>query len=125
MIDEEYEIVEKYLRKKYGNDYVDFIETEGQAYLEGYKQGQKDYVTNDRSYVIETKELSYIEIAKENGKLKERIESYRNAVEKCRHIPYIGVGDEVCRTAVEYAQKVDEILFSVEGIDYWFERLGK
>lgn len=59
------------------------------------------------------------------AELKAQIESYRNAVEKCRHIPYIGVGDEVCHTVVEYAQKVDGILFSVEGVDYWFKRLDK
>lgn len=37
-----YEIAEKYLRKKYGDDYVDFIETEGQSYLDGYEQGYED-----------------------------------------------------------------------------------
>lgn len=37
-----YEIAKKYLREKYGDDYVDFIETEGQSYLDGYEQGYED-----------------------------------------------------------------------------------
>lgn len=37
-----YAIAEKYLRKKYGNDYTDFIEIEGQSYLDGYEQGYED-----------------------------------------------------------------------------------
>lgn len=37
-----YKIAEKYLTKKYGNDFVDFMETEGQSYLDGYEQGYED-----------------------------------------------------------------------------------
>lgn len=36
------EIAEKYLRKKYGDDYVDFLETEGQSYLDGFAEDRKD-----------------------------------------------------------------------------------
>lgn len=37
--EEGYEIAEQYLIKKYGDDYVDFIETEGQSYLDGLEKG--------------------------------------------------------------------------------------
>lgn len=37
-----YEIAKQYLTKKYGDDYVDFLETEGQSYLDGYEQGYED-----------------------------------------------------------------------------------
>lgn len=37
-----YEIAVRYLTKKYGEDYVDFLETEGQSYLDGYEQGYED-----------------------------------------------------------------------------------
>lgn len=37
-----YEIAKLYLEKKYAGDYVDFIETEGQSYLDGYEQGYED-----------------------------------------------------------------------------------
>ena len=35
-----YEIAKEYLRKKYGDDYVDFLETEGQSYLDGLAKGK-------------------------------------------------------------------------------------
>ena len=40
-----------------------------ECFIKGYEQGKKDYITNDRSYVIPTKEMSYLEIAKKNAEL--------------------------------------------------------
>lgn len=37
-----YEVAKQYLVKKYAGDYVDFIGTEGQTYLDGYEQGYED-----------------------------------------------------------------------------------
>lgn len=65
MTDEEYELVEEYLRKKYGNDYVDFIETEGQSYLDGLERGRKEVREHETTYV---NRLHFVE--KENEELK-------------------------------------------------------
>lgn len=65
-----YEIAKQYLIKKYSGDYVDFIETEGQAYLDGLAEGKpkwhdlrKDpndlptetghYLTDDGEYIYD------------------------------------------------------------------------
>lgn len=40
--EEGYEIAKQYLKKKYAEDYVDFIATEGQAYLDGLAEGRKE-----------------------------------------------------------------------------------
>lgn len=57
MTDKEYELVEKYLRKKYGNDYVDFIDIEGQSYLDGFEEGRKETVEKISELEKENKEL--------------------------------------------------------------------
>lgn len=74
MTDKEYELVEKYLRKKYGNDYVDFIDIEGQSYLDGFEEGRistiEKYSQVDRATISSEETLEI-----ENAELKLRVES--------------------------------------------------
>lgn len=60
-----YEIAKNYLRKKYGDDYVDFLETEGQSYLDGIAEGRKDV-----SYMKAEEYDKYLDVCRENEELK-------------------------------------------------------
>ena len=58
------------------------------------------------------------ELEKENAELKELVEKYRQAVDKCLHIKFIGGGCEV-NTIGQYATLVDGYLIDVEGLAKW------
>ena len=57
-------------------------------------------------------------LEKENAELKELIEKYRQAVDKCLHITFMGGGCEV-NTIGQYATLVDGYLTDVEGLAKW------
>lgn len=54
----------------------------------------------------------------ENKELKELVEKYRQAVDKCLHITFMGGGCEV-NTIGQYATLVDGYLTDVEGLAKW------
>lgn len=54
----------------------------------------------------------------ENAALKELVEKYRQAVDKCLHITFMGGGCEV-NTIGQYATLVDGYLTDVEGLAKW------
>lgn len=58
------------------------------------------------------------ELEEENKKLKEKVEKYREAVDKCLHITFIGAGCQV-HTIPEFACLIDEYLIDVEGLAFW------
>ena len=63
--------------------------------------------------------IQYIkELQEENAELKELIEKYRQAVDKCLHITFMGGGCEV-NTIGQYATLVDGYLTDVEGLAKW------
>ena len=62
----------------------------------------------------EPREKRISELEKENAELKELIEKYRQAVDKCLHITFMGGGCEV-NTIGQYATLVDGYLTDVEG----------
>jgi hypothetical protein len=66
----------------------------------------------------EPREKRIAELEKENAELKELIEKYRQAVDKCLHITFMGAGCEV-NTIGEYATLVDGYLTDVEGLAKW------
>lgn len=54
----------------------------------------------------------------DNAKLNGLVEKYRQAVDKCLHITFMGGGCEV-HTIVQYATLVDDYLTDVEGLAKW------
>lgn len=50
--------------------------------------------------------------------LEELVEKYRQAVDKCLHITFMGSGCEV-HTVAQYATLVDGYLIDVEGLAKW------
>lgn len=54
----------------------------------------------------------------ENKELKELVEKYRQAIDKCLHITFMGGGCEV-NTIGQYATLVDGYLTDVEGLAKW------
>ena len=69
-------------------------------------------------YQLEGRDLEIKELEKENTELKELIEKYRQAVDKCLHITFMGGGCEV-NTIGQYATLVDGYLTDVEGLAKW------
>ena len=59
-----------------------------------------------------------LKLEKENKELKELVEKYRQAVDKCLHITFMGGGCEV-NTIGQYATLVDGYLTDVEGLAKW------
>ncbi len=57
-------------------------------------------------------------LQKENAELRELVEKYRQAVDKCLHITFVGGGCEV-NTIGQYATLVDGYLTNVEGLAKW------
>lgn len=85
--------VNYYLTKKYSKEQIQ------QAYIAG----------------AEPREKRIADLEKENAELKELIEKYRQAVDKCLHITFMGGGREVS-TIGQYATLVDGYLTDVEGL---------
>lgn len=67
---------------------------------------------------LKRKEVQIAELEQENAELKELIEKYRQAVDKCLHITFMGGGCEV-NTIGQYATLVDGYLTDVEGLAKW------
>lgn len=63
-------------------------------------------------------EQEITDLRKENAKLKELVEKYRQAVDKCLHITFMGGGCEV-NTIGQYATLIDGYLTDVEGLAKW------
>lgn len=72
--------------------------------------------TLQQGFEIICKNLS--ELEKENKELKSLVEKYRQAVDKCLHITFMGGGCEV-NTIGQYAILVDGYLTDVEGLAKW------
>lgn len=66
----------------------------------------------------ELNERSWMNLEEELTETKELIEKYRQAVDKCLHITFMGGGCEV-NTIGQYATLVDGYLTDVEGLDKW------
>lgn len=66
----------------------------------------------------ELNERSWVNLEEELTETKELIEKYRQAVDKCLHITFMGGGCEV-NTIGQYATLVDGYLTDVEGLDKW------
>ena len=78
---------------------------------------KKDKVNNLAS-VAEVRLANWQKYEDENKELKELIEKYRQAVDKCLHITFMGGGCEV-NTIGQYATLVDGYLTDVEGLAKW------
>lgn len=63
-------------------------------------------------------EFGYNEAKEEMQELEELVEKYRQAVDKCLHITFMGGGCEV-NTIGQYATFVDSYLIDVEGLAKW------
>lgn len=75
---------------------------EESIFIQGYRQSEKRIT----------------KLEKENKELKELVEKYRQAVDKCLHITFMGGGCEV-NTIGQYATLVDGYLTDVEGLAKW------
>lgn len=78
---------------------------------------KKDKVNNLIS-VAEVRLANWQKYEEENKELKELVEKYRQAVDKCLHITFMGGGCEV-NTIGQYATLVDGYLTDVEGLAKW------
>lgn len=77
----------------------------------------KDKLKNLES-VAEVRLANWQKYEEENKELKELVEKYRQAVDKCLHITFMGGGCEV-NTIGQYATLVDGYLTDVEGLAKW------
>ena len=68
--------------------------------------------------LLSDKDTRIEELEKENAEQKALIEKYRQAVDKCLHITFMGGGCEV-NTIGQYATLVDGYLTDVEGLAKW------
>jgi hypothetical protein len=87
---------------------------------EKLKHAEKNCI-NKTCVVFKDKEdcvAQLLELEKENTTLKELVEKYRQAVDKCLHITFMGGGCEV-NTIGQYATLVDGYLTDVEGLAKW------
>lgn len=84
------------------------------AFMQGYAKGETD--EKFRTKQVVTSHIADLE--KENTELKELVEKYRQAVDKCLHITFMGAGCEV-NTVSQYATLVDGYLTDVEGLAKW------
>lgn len=66
----------------------------------------------------ELNERSWVTLEEELTETKELVEKYRQAVDKCLHITFMGGGCEV-HTIGQYATLVDGYLTDVEGLATW------
>lgn len=73
------------------------------AFMQGYAKGETDEKFRTKQEIAELKEL---------------VEKYRQAVDKCLHITFMGGGCEV-NTIGQYATLVDGYLTDVEGLAKW------
>ena len=73
---------------------------------------------NNLASVAEVRLANWQKYEKENTTLKELVEKYRQAVDKCLHITFMGGGCEV-NTIGQYATLVDGYLTDVEGLAKW------
>lgn len=73
---------------------------------------------NNLASVAEVRLANWQKYEKENKELKELVEKYRQAVDKCLHITFMGGGCEV-NTIGQYATLVDGYLTDVEGLAKW------
>jgi len=94
-----------------------------QAYLAGAEPREKriDCLTlacENYREEMEKNLADAVKLEKENAELKELIEKYRQAVDKCLHITFMGGGCEV-HTIGQYATLVDGYLTDVEGLAKW------
>ena len=93
---------------------VDSLEKKQNEVAELKKQ-LRDKKCNDKDCPVFIK---LIQANKENAELKELVEKYRQAVDKCLHITFMGGGCEV-NTIGQYATLVDGYLTDVEGLAKW------
>ena len=70
------------------------------------------------SRVAEVRLANWQKYEEENKELKELVEKYRQAVDKCLHITFMG-GDCEVNTIGQYATLVDGYLTDVEGLAKW------
>lgn len=83
-----YEIAEQYLIKKYDDDYVDFIETEGQSYLDGFADGRKlgkeeQWKATEKAQKKTSARIR--ELEKENAELKEYVSRTGYRIAELKH----------------------------------------
>lgn len=79
---------------------------------------EQDIRLNRLCFDYHEKEKRITELEKENKEAKELVEKYRQAVDKCLHITFMGGGCEV-NTIGQYATLVDGYLTDVEGLAKW------
>ena len=89
----------------------------GKSELETENAELKDKLKN-LSKVAEVRLANWQKYEEENKELKELVEKYRQAVDKCLHITFMGGGCEV-NTIGQYATLVDGYLTDVEGLAKW------
>ena len=93
---------------------VDSLEKKQNEVAELKKQ-LRDKKCNDKDCPVF---ITLVRAIKENAELKELVEKYRQAVDKCLHITFMGGGCEV-NTIGQYATLVDGYLTDVEGLAKW------
>lgn len=122
--EQEIKALEKELEQAKKVQVVEHFEAYGQcrdsrriASLETENEELKDKLKNLES-VAEVRLANWQKYEKENKELKELVEKYRQAVDKCLHITFMGSGCEV-NTIGQYATLVDGYLTDVEGLAKW------
>jgi len=73
---------------------------------------------NEAEELLDKQIEATYKLFEENKELKELVEKYRQAVDKCLHITFMGGGCEV-NTIGQYATLVDGYLTDVEGLAKW------
>lgn len=81
-----------------------------------YKELEKAY--NEAEEFLDKQIEATYKLFEENKELKNLVEKYRQAVDKCLHITFMGGGCEV-NTIGQYATLVDGYLTDVEGLAKW------
>lgn len=106
-----YEIAKQYLEKKYAGDYVDFIETEGQSYLDGYEQGYEDCRHYAHDYYKDYYKPKWHDLRKDPDDLPK---DYRECLCFTSSCYFVGYYDKY-----DKEWHLDE--FSTDKIDAWCE----
>ena len=92
-----------------GSDYADIAEKH---------IAELEEACNKTQELLDTQIEATYKLDNENAELKELVEKYRQAVDKCLHITFMGGGCEV-NTIGQYATLVDGYLTDVEGLAKW------